>query len=167
MNAEEFGTALVGTARKYLYVREKGANTDNGGFVDQSLAALGLPPGNSWCAAAVCAWVKEAVASTGATVTWHRSARALGCLELNESLKVDPTDVQPGDVLVEDHGGGLGHISVVTDVVRVNGVVAGVSTIAGNTSADGHSRNGDRVAEHPISWPDGKLAGILRITPAA
>jgi len=91
------------------------------------------------------------------------SASALHLLSENQHLVVPFEEVQPGDVLIEDHGGGLGHVSIVTDVVRVDGKVAGLSTIAGNTSADGHSRNGDRVAEHPHDLPDPRIAGVLRV----
>lgn len=165
MTQDEFSTALVATARKFLYVREVGDNTDHGGFIDQSLAALGLPPGKSWCAAAVCSWVRQTCKDAGIQVEFRRSARALGLWELNEDLRVAVEDLQPGDILVWDHGGGLGHTGVCASAVRVDGKLAGIDCIAGNTSADGHSRNGDRVAEHPVDYPNPQLVGGLRITP--
>ncbi len=164
MDAEEFGTRLVATARKSLNVRETGPNTDGGGFIDRSLAALGLPPGKSWCAAAICEWVRRTADESQVRVAFRRSAGALSLLKLNPGLRV--TDPRPGDVIVWDHGGGLGHIAILTDVVKVSGEVAALAAIAGNTSADGHSRNGDRVAEHPVTYPDPKIAGYLRIVPS-
>lgn len=164
MDSVEFGTAFVATARKYAWARETGPNTDGGGFVDQCLAALGLPPGNSWCAAAVCWWVKETCDRLGVKVEFRRSARALGLLEKNPGLVV--ANPQPGDLVVWDHGGGLGHVAVLTDIVKVAGALAALAAIAGNTSADGHSRNGDRVAEHGVNYPDAKIKAFLRLTPA-
>jgi CHAP domain len=167
MTSEEFGTALVATARKYLYVREtNGNNSDNGHFIDASLAALGLPPGNSWCAAAICAWVKETQQTTGAKFKFRRSARAMGLWELNTDLRVAVADIQPGDILCWDHGSGLGHVAICTAAVKVNGDLASLDAVAGNTSADGHSRNGDRCAEHAVTYPDPKLVGGLRIVPS-
>ncbi len=164
MDSTDFGTALVAVARRFEYVRETSPNSDGGGFVDQCQAALGLSPGHSWCACAVCSWVHTACTEQNATVAFHRSARALGIWELNQAFKVDG-DPQPGDLVIWDHGGGLGHIAVVTAVASMNGAVAGLSCIAGNTSADGLSRNGDRVAEHEVPYPDAKIVGYLRLTP--
>lgn len=168
MTQEEFGAALVATARKYQNVRESaGANTDGGGFIDQSLGELGLPPGNSWCAAAACKWIRETVKAldqTTVTVKFHRSARALGLWELNPDLRVKTGDLEPGDFVIWDHGHGLGHVALVTDTVRVNGVLSGLVAIAGNTSADGVSRNGDRVAEHPVTFPNPQIVGGIRVS---
>lgn len=157
----DFSTALVATARSYLWVREKGPNT--GPKIDDWLAALGLPPGNAWCAAAACAWALEAAAATGTGIAFRRSARALGLLEKNPGLVVAAP--APGDLVVWDHGQGLGHVAVLTAVVSVGGAVAALAAVAGNTSADGHSRNGDRVAEHAVAYPDAKIAAYLRIAP--
>ncbi len=80
------------------------------------------------------------------------------------------TDPQPGDVIIWNHtvdpAKPQGHVAILTEVVKVDGAVAALAGIAGNTSADGASRNGDRVAEHPVSYPDPRIAGYLRIVPA-
>lgn len=157
-----FSTQLVATARSYLYVRETSPNA--GPKINDWLASLGLPPGNSWCAAAACAWIMEAAAASGTDVShFKKSARALGLYEKNPGLIVK--DPLPGDLVIWDHGGGLGHVAVLTDVIKVNAVLAALAGIAGNTSADGHSRNGTMVAEHPVSYPDPKIKGYLRIAP--
>ncbi len=163
LSEEDFSTALVATARKYLYVREtNGSNSDGGGFIDQSLASLGLSPGASWCA-----WVKETATVTGVTIKFRRSASGLNLLKLNPDLVV--TDPQPGDILIEDHGHGMSHVGIITDVIKVDGEIDAVATIAGNTSSDGLSRNGDRVAEHALAWwpAPSRVAGYLRISISA
>ncbi len=168
MDAETFGTELIATARTYDYVREKGANTDGGGFVDRCQTEMGLSPGHSWCACAVCKWVRDTSTRLGVRTSFKRSASALRLLEANAALVV--TDPQPGDVIIWNHtvdpAKPQGHVAILTEVVKVDGAVAALAGIAGNTSADGASRNGDRVAEHPVSYPDPRIAGYLRIVPA-
>lgn len=177
MNAEDFGTALIATARKDAYdpvtragaFESAGPNTDGGGFVDQCQAEMGLPPGNSWCACAVCKWVRDTATTLSVSVVFHRSASALRMRDLNPSLLV--TDPRPGDIVIWDHTADpahpQGHVGILTEVVRVNGEVSALACIAGNTSADGKSRNGDRCAEHDVSYPDPKIVAFLRITPVA
>lgn len=178
MDSVEFGTRLIAKARQSVFdpktktgaFESAGPNTDGGGFVDQCQAEMGLTPGHSWCACAVCKWVRDAAMEAGVKVsTFRRSAKALGLLALNRALVV--TDPQPGDVIVWDHtvdpSKPQGHVAILTDVVKVNGAVAGLAAVAGNTSADGTSRNGDRAAEHPVKYPDPRIAGFVRITPDA
>jgi hypothetical protein len=162
----EFSTALVATARKYRNARESaGPNTDNGGFIDQCLAAIGGHPGQSWCAAAVSAFVKETAEQMGIKVNFHPSLSALRMLSKNPDLVV--TDPQPGDIVIWDHtvdpAKPAGHVGILTDVVRVDGQVAGMEAIAGNTSPDGKSREGTGVFEHAVDYPNPKIAGYLRI----
>jgi hypothetical protein len=163
MDAAEFGLELIVTARSYSHVVETAPNTDNGGPIDQWLAAVNCPPGNAWCAAAACAWVRETGKRLGVSFDFKPSASALGVLHKNTGLVVE--DVQPGDLIIWDHGKGLGHIGVVTSTVEVDGVLGGISAIAGNTSKDGKSRNGTMVADHPVNYPDPKIAGFVRIIP--
>jgi len=91
------------------------------------------------------------------------SAGALHLLAINQHLVVPFEDVRPGDLIIEDHGNGLGHVSIVTDVVRIDGTVTGLTCIAANTSPDGKSRNGTGVFEHPHDLPDPRIAGVLRV----
>lgn len=178
MDAVEFGTRLIAKARQSVFdpktktgaFESAGPNTDGGGFVDQCQAEMGLTPGHSWCACAVCKWVRDTSREAGVTVSkFKRSASALRMLELNAALVV--TDPQPGDIVIWDHtvdpAKPQGHVAILTDVVKVNGAVAGLAAIAGNTSADGTSRNGDRCAEHPVAYPDRRIVGYVRITPDA
>jgi hypothetical protein len=89
------------------------------------------------------------------------SASALSLLERNPHLVVG--EPQPGDLAVWCHDPvkHLGHVGIITSVVRIDGKVVSLIVIAGNTSADGRSRNGDRVAEHEASLD--KLAGYVRV----
>jgi hypothetical protein len=146
---------LIATARRYLDVRE--TSTNAGPHIDDWLRAVGCNPGVSWCAAAVCAWIAE----TDPKNTFHRSASALSLLERNLAIVIN--DPQPGDVVVWSHDPvkHLGHTGIITSTINVDGKLASIVVIAGNTSADGQSRNGDRVAEHECSLD--KVAGYLRV----
>lgn len=144
---------LIATARKYLGVKETGPNS--GPHIDEWLAALGLTTGFSWCAAFVCGVVMEVDPGT----PLNRSASCLHLLALNGGLKI--TDPESGDIIIHDHGHGLGHAGIVTSTVRLNGTLTGLASIAGNTSPDGLSRNGDGVYEHAVSLNN--VAGYLRV----
>lgn len=144
---------LIAHARSFEFVRETAPNSSP--EIDRWLARLGLPPGNSWCAAYACCMVLDLDPHT----QLKASAGALALLAKNQPLRVQTP--QPGDIVVWDHGHGLGHVAIVTSVVRVGGAVGGLTAIAGNTSADGASRNGDRVAEHEVSLQN--VAGYLRV----
>jgi hypothetical protein len=51
-------------------------------------------------------------------------------------------------------------VRIVTDVSLLP---VSLDAISGNTSADGHSSNGDRVAERVVLLPVAQLAGYLRV----
>ncbi len=145
--------AIVATARKYQGVVEQppGSNSNSGPEIDQWLAFVHQPPGSSYCAAFACSVVHAARTDLAmGALQCKKSASALHLLELNADLKTD--DPQPGDLIVFDHGRGLGHVAIKT----------GPSTsIAGNTSPDGKSRNGTGVFEYDPSDP--KIAGHIRV----
>lgn len=153
--------ALIARARQDLHVRETSPN--QGPVINDMLAGVHCAPGCSWCAAAVCWWIAHA--GLDPSITFHPSASALSLLERNPHLVI--TDPQPGDVVVwcHDPAKHLGHVGIVTATTRVNGVLTSITVIAGNTSADGRSPNGDRVAEHECSLE--RVAGYLRVCTAA
>jgi hypothetical protein len=64
-------------------------------------------------------------------------------------------------LVIYDEGHGLGHVAIATGVVLVGGQLVSMNAIAGNTSADGKSRNGTMVGEHEVSLE--RIAGILRV----
>lgn len=136
---------LVQTARKYLYVRESGYNS--GKEVEMFLRTVGLPKGNSWCAAFVRFCLDEVKARAPST----RSAMAQS-YKTSESIRASWVAkgyrlIAPGwlGIMSKYNGArntGHGHIVIVT-VVRSNSFDA----IAGNTSIRGSLDDGDGVAE--------------------
>lgn len=143
---------IVAQARKYQGLLESPPGSNSGPEIDQWLAFVHQPPGQSYCAAFACSMVHDARVALGlAALTFRKSASALHLLEINADLIT--TDPQPGDLVVFDHSHGLGHVAIVTG--------QGTS-IAGNTSADGKSRNGSGVFEHAYDVNDPQIAGYIR-----
>lgn len=131
-------------ARQYLFVREAGQN--KGQRVEAIQKWSGGIPEQSWCAYFVtmvldiCFEGKSPIPRQGACQVIYDQAKQNGWL----------VDIPHKDdiflyVNQVDHAH---HIGFVTD--------PGVG-IAGNTSADGTSSNGDRVAEHSISTNPAKV----------
>ena len=109
---------IVGCARRYQGVVEQppGTNSNSGPEIDQWLAFVHQPPGQSYCAAYVCFVIHDARVALGMdSLQFRKSASALHLLELNANLKTD--DPQPGDLVIFDHGHGLGHVATIARVL--------------------------------------------------
>ena len=150
------GTELVAHARSFLHVRETAPNVGDP-EISGWQKRLGCKPGDSYCACFACCMVEDLDPGN----PLKPSASALHLLAHNPGLRVATDDMQPGDILIYDHGAGKGHVAIATQTIRISGKLASFDTIAGNTSADGKSSNGDRVAEHEASFD--RLAGVLRV----
>ena len=145
---------IVASARSYAGVEEDPRGSNRGPLIDHWNAFCGASQGDPWCAAFVCAVVHEArVFMRMQPLTLLVSASAMGLLKRNAALVVDSP--MPGDLVVFDHGGGKGHVAIVTG--------PGTS-IAGNTSPDGTSREGYGVFEHAYDPNDPKIAGYIGVS---
>lgn len=147
--------ALIRTARSYRGHRETKRNSSP--LIDHWLQAVGRGPGESWCAAFVCACIFETQPGIG----FLRSASALRLASRNPDREI--SGPEPGCLVIEDHGHGLGHVSICTGTVKLDKHIAGLECIAGNTSEDGKSREGVMVAENPHLWPDPRIVSYLRV----
>jgi len=136
-------------AEEQIGVVENPANSNRGPEVETFLRAVGLGPGNPWCAAFVYWCVGQAVGGlnranplprTGGVLELWRRAKQQGL----ECITADRCEAKPalltaGMVFIMDFGGGKGH----------TGFVAGMAggklvTIEGNAS-NGGSREGTGV----------------------
>lgn len=132
---------LVGLARRFLYVREASPNA--GQRVEAIQRWSGGAKGQSWCAHFATMLLDLAfggsapIPRTGSCDEIYQLAKAKGWLTATPAV---------GDLFlyVRDGTEDAHHVGIVTSVAPLRG-------IAGNTSADGKSSNGDRVAEHDIS----------------
>lgn len=126
--------------RRLLFVREtNGANA--GAWVQFFQRFCGGKVGDSWCAdilsfcLAVCYYGKSPIVRSGSTVELLDDCRRKGYIVATP---------QPEDLCFSvDATGHPHHVAVVT-------VASPLTTIAGNTSVDGLSSNGDGQYEHPV-----------------
>jgi hypothetical protein len=149
----------VSEALARVGVKERKGTPNSGDEIDLFLAAVGLPPGKSWCAAFVHFCYRVAAAKLS---TVNPCPRTGGCLRLWELADAHWKTQTPaeGAIYVLDHGGGLGHAGIVS-VLMHDGSVA--SEISGNTNKQG-MRDGNQVAVHygpPELSHHGRLVGYL------
>lgn len=142
----------VDVLRQFLFVREtQGPN--RGVWVNLFLQYTDTPSGSSWCAAFLC---------------FCLSICYQGLSPLSKSASTDVLLAQcrtKGWIVTVPQAGDLYFfVNTPTDAHHC-GVVcntAPLTGIAGNTSVDGHSSNGDRVAEHVIGVrPEGVVFARL------
>ncbi len=127
-------------------VREDPVGSNRGKDVEAYLASVGLPGGNSWCAAFVYWCSNRAAATLGRTDPLFRTGGCLahwngapgqGAKRIGTAdATADPSRVRPGMIFIMDHGGGFGHTGLVE---RVAGGT--ITTIEGNSNNAG-SREG-------------------------
>ncbi len=125
-------------SRQFLFVREAGQN--KGQRVEAIQHWGGGLPGDSWCCwfatmvLDICFQGASPIPRQGACQSVYDQAKVKGWLT--------DTPVKDDLYLFVNDANHAHHIGFITD---------GDNGIAANTSADGTSSNGDRVAEHAIS----------------
>ena len=136
----------VASAEEKKPVREDPPNSNRGADVVKYLNSVGVPPGNSWCAAFVFWCFGEAarqlgrgnpVFRTGGCLAHWNGAPGAGAQRIvGAKAQADPSLLRPGMIFIMDHGGGLGHTGLIESVA--GGLI---TTIEGNSNNDG-SREG-------------------------
>lgn len=133
--------SAVAIARQFLFVREASAN--RGLRVEAIQKWSGGQAGDSWCAE-FATMVLDICYQGAAPVPRLQAVEDIHQLAKKEGWIVE--EPEPEDlVLTVNEANHAHHIGIVTSVED------GLMSIAGNTSEDGTSSNGDRVAEHEIS----------------
>lgn len=148
-----FEDALLWHARRYLFVREVGGQ-NRGFWVEQIQHFTGNAAGDSWCAsfvsmilATICEGKAHSpIVTTAVCEEIHSEAKRNGWLTTTPSvgdlfLYLDAADAHAH------------HVGFVTGTAPLTG-------IAGNTSVDGRSSNGDRVAEHQLQPSEGSVVFV-------
>jgi hypothetical protein len=148
--------ALIATARKYKHVVETSYNS--GPYIDDWLKFVHQQPGASWCAAYACAMIHE----TDPATDFKFSASALSLLEKNPGRIIDAFETGCLVVWAHDPKKHTGHVGIGTGSLAIAGQLVTIDVIAGNTTPDGHSRDGKYVAEKTFIVPDPHIAGYLR-----
>lgn len=153
---------VVSNARRYATGKSLETDGQNDGpDIREWLGERGITEPAPWCAAFACAQIHEAARSLGIVLELRYSAGALRLCDLNPELHIDAPEI--GCLVVWDHGGGKGHVGIVTGVTEVGGELASIEVIAGNTNLEG-SREGNAVVERGFPFPQARrLAGYIRV----
>ena len=126
-------------ARQFLFVREAGEN--KGQRVESIQSWSGGAAGDFWC----CEFATMVLDICYQGVS--PIPRLQACQKVYDLAKennwLTDTPMKDDLFLYVDNNDHAEHIGIVT-------IDGGTTGIAGNTSADGKSRNGDRVAEHDL-----------------
>lgn len=150
---------LIQQARNFLFVREVGG-PNKGLWVGIFQRFVGIDEGQSWCAAFVCFVLAIILGgrdklpfpgyATGVCEDIHQWA-----VTHNAIVALDEARI--GDLyLFVDDNGHAHHVGILTATLSTLG------GIAGNTSKDGKSSNGDGVYEHPLDVAPNHLV-IVRV----
>lgn len=138
----------IAIARQFLYLREAQTKGQNRGLRVEAIQHWsGGQFGDSWCMEFV--WLVLDICYQG-QCPFDRQQSTEAFLQLAATRGWIVTAPQIGDIVLSVASAGQAHhVGLVTDI-------SPLASIAGNTSADGTSSNGDRVAEHAIT-PDLKV----------
>jgi hypothetical protein len=148
------GDSIVAVARRFLFVREDGAN--RGLWVELFLRFVGCVPGDSWCAAFV-SYVLNIVYRGKSPVLKSGSCQEI-LDDCHKKGYVVTGPVQPGDLVFSMDGDHAHHIAIATTAGTVMDQM--LNAIAGNTSEDGTSSNGTGVFEHHVSRANKAIARL-------
>lgn len=131
---------VVAVARQFLFVREAGQN--RGQRVEAIQRWSGGLPGESWCAY-FATMVLDIAYRGAAPIPRMGSCEAIYQLAMGRGwVRATPTSGML--FLYVNADGNAHHVGIVTSIDPLVG-------IAGNTSRDGTSSDGDGVYEHPIA----------------
>jgi len=135
----------VELARQYLFVREAGAN--HGQRVNAIQKWSGGADGESWCMY-FATMVLDIAFQGNAPIAREGSCEAVHQIAVAQEWVADAPSI--GDLVLTVNADNYAHhVGIVSNLNPLE-------SIAGNTSEDGVSSNGDRVAEHAIT-PAGKV----------
>ncbi len=162
MEATDLARAVAERAARDIGVKEKGQN--RGKRIEQYQAAAGIKPGQPYCAAAICCWIKEAAKEMGVEYKNLLSPSAMRFLEYarKQGNQVYPFDIHPDDIPligIIDHGGGKGHAFLIVGMDEDSGAL---DTIDANSNAMG-VRDGQGVVALTGRHYLKDLAGAVRI----
>ncbi len=137
MEATDLARAVAERAARDIGVKEKGQN--RGKRIEQYQAAVGIKPGQPYCIAAICCWIKEAAKEMGVTYQNLLSPSAMRFLEYarKQGYQIYPFDIQPEDlpcIGIIDHGKGAGHAFLIVGMDEDSGAL---DTIDANSNAMG------------------------------
>ncbi len=168
--------AAIDKAAAEVGVEEVPLGSNRGPRVDQYLDRVGIPPNQGtasdryWCMAFVYFCVDEAAGSlatanplaktAGVLNQWNLCANRPGARRITaHDAGLDYSLVQPGQILILDHGGGHGHTGL---IVAVDG--PHLTVVEGNASGRPNDSNGLAVKRTTFrKLSDGEVKGFLAL----
>lgn len=135
------GITLAQTARQFRYFREAAVN-NTGLRVNGVQIWAGGQSKDSWCAEMLTVWF-DMFYQGAAPLPRMQNCELIRQFARAHGWMIQAPEVDCVVLSIDPATGLAHHVALCT-------VAAPLTTIAGNTSADGKSINGDRVAEHPI-----------------
>lgn len=151
---------VLDIARLFLFVREHGG-PNAGVWVSTIQKVTGNAPPDSWCASFVSLCLGLA---TGGNSPLPRTASCDVLLEAARGGGWLTDTPSVGDLFLRLNSPTDAHHTGFITRVDDDGTIG---TIAGNTSEDGHSSNGDRVAEHDLTPAAGTIMYVAWPRPSA
>nr|WP_279590114.1 peptidoglycan-binding domain-containing protein [Rhizomicrobium palustre] len=170
----EVMAAAVAIAQGEIGTQESPAGANRGPRVDDYLRSVGIDPTHGtpndrfWCMAFAYFCVNTAATQKAMPNPLPKSASVLGqwhACQNRPGVRAIPADqarsnpalVRPGQLLILDHGGGLGHTGIVTDCDGPH-----LTVVEGNSSGKPNDRNGVGVFETKFrKLQDSQIAGFI------
>lgn len=142
-------------AKTQIGQNEKPHGSNWGHPVQDYLASAGISYPASWCMAFLYWCHNKAAVQLGIDNPMVKTGGVLKQWQISKT-QFSVKDLQPGDIFIQDHGGGLGHCGIIESI---GGEV--LHTIEGNTNING-SREGIAVETKTRPILDKKIIGYLR-----
>lgn len=134
----------IDIVRQFLFVRE--ADVQNTGQRVEAIQKWsGGNKGDSWCCE-FATMVLDIAFQGNAPIPRLQACQDVYDLAKKNKWLVDAANAKEGDIILyvnaQDHAHHIGFLTILNNQKNI---------LAGNTSADGTSSNGDRVAEHELT----------------
>jgi len=163
------GKTFADILSKNANVKEQPKGSNRGPDVDRYVKTTGLNPENGypWCMAFVYTMfddftskmsIKNPLIKTAGVLNhWNKADRSLK-ININD-IRNNPSLMKPGQIFIQDHGGGKGHTGI---VVSVNAQNRTFTTIEGNgVEYNTATREGDKVVRNTRKMSQNNLAGVI------
>lgn len=164
----------LNVAHAQVGVMEQPVGSNRGPQVDEYLKRVGIDPVHTtadqryWCMAFVYWCVDEAAKrrsvpnplahTAGVIDQWNRCQNRPGVTRITAAdACANPSKIEPGQILILDHGGGAGHTGIISGVDGPH-----LTVVEGNANSLANSRNGLGVFEtRSRKITDHEVKGLL------
>jgi hypothetical protein len=162
--ASELARKTAEVANRDVGIREDPPNSNRGPTIAEYHRTVGLAPGDPYCIAAICTWIKRAAMELTVTFRVVFSGSTMSFWKRNVGMRIEPRDLTPDDLpcvglLVHDDGV-HGHAYLAIGLDEQTGHI---QTIEANTNPAGSREGGGVYALNIRKLKDPRLLGFVRI----